>query len=400
MRPADSAFTDFDRRAMARAMVLAERGAETAHPNPRVGCVITRGNQIIAEGWHERAGGPHAEAAALRALAAPAEGTTVYVTLEPCSHHGRTPPCAEALIAARVARVIYAIDDPNPRVAGGGAAALRAAGIEVASGLMASEAEEANIGFFMRMRKGRPFVRVKMGTSLDGRVALSNGASRWITGEAARNDVQRWRARSSAVLTGIGTVLADDPQLTVRLPGVQRQPLRIVLDTKLRTPPSARILDASAPTMIFTQAGSVSGEAARVAKGVRIERASADSLGLSAERPARAEAHTAAARERVAAESTAGSIEQLVNLHSMVARLAQLEINEVLVEAGPTLGGAFVQHGLADELVLYMAPKLLGPQARPLFDLPRLVDLQQATRFRIIEQTLIGEDLRLRLRPT
>ncbi len=385
---ADTTFTDFDRRAMARALELAERGADTTHPNPRVGCVIASGNQIIAEGWHERAGGPHAEAAALRALAAPAKGTTVYVTLEPCNHHGRTPPCAEALIAARVARVIYAIDDPNPSVAGGGAAALRAAGIEVASGLMACEAEESNIGFFMRMRKGRPFVRVKMGTSLDGRVALHNGASRWITGEPARNDVQRWRARSSAVLTGIGTVLADDPQLNVRLPGTQRQPLRVVLDSELRTPPTARILDPSAATMVFTQTGSAAAEATLVAKGARIERTGADSLARSAERAAPAEA------------AVAGSNEPMVNLHSMLARLAKLEINEVLVEAGPTLSGAFVQHRLADELLLYMAPKLLGPEARPLFDLPRLEDLQQTTRFRIIEQTLIGEDLRLRLRPT
>jgi diaminohydroxyphosphoribosylaminopyrimidine deaminase / 5-amino-6-(5-phosphoribosylamino)uracil reductase len=369
---ADTTFTEFDRRAMARALELAERGAETTHPNPRVGCVIAHGDRIIAEGWHERAGGPHAEVAALRALAGPAAGTTVYVTLEPCSHHGRTPPCAEALIAARVARVIYAIDDPNPQVAGRGAAALRTAGIEVASGLMASEAHEANIGFFMRMSKGRPFVRVKMGASLDGRVALSNGASRWITGEAARNDVQRWRARSSAVLTGIGTVLADDPQLNVRLPGGQRQPLRVVLDSELRTPATARILDASAPTLIFTQTGTAAAEAALVAKGARIERPA--NAGISSE--------------------------PTVNLHSMLSRLAKLEINEVLVEAGPTLSGAFVQHGLADELLLYMAPKLLGPQARPLFDLPLLEDLQQAARLRIIEQTLIGEDLRLRLRPT
>lgn len=393
-------FTDFDRRAMARALELAERGAETTHPNPRVGCVIARGEQIIAEGWHERAGGPHAEAAALNALAAgmsmssrssggagasataatsvpaasapnpAAAGATVYVNLEPCSHHGRTPPCADALIAARVGRVVFAIEDPNPEVAGRGAAALRAVGIEVASGLMAAEAEEINAGFLMRMRADRPFVRVKMGTSLDGRVALANGKSHWITGEAARHDVQRWRARSSAILTGIGTVLVDDPQLNVRRPGTERQPLRVVLDSELRTPITSRILDSSAPTLIFTQTGSAAAEAALIARGVRVER------------PA----------------GTGGLVPPHVDLRAMLARLAALGINELLVEAGPTLSGVFVQHCLADELLLYMAPKLLGPQARPLFDLPLLEDLQQARAFRIIDQTLIGEDLRLRLR--
>jgi diaminohydroxyphosphoribosylaminopyrimidine deaminase / 5-amino-6-(5-phosphoribosylamino)uracil reductase len=366
-------FTDFDRRAMARALELAERGAETTHPNPRVGCVIARGEQIIAEGWHERTGGPHAEAAALSALAAaggtPA-GATVYVTLEPCSHYGRTPPCADALIAARVGRVVFAIEDPNPQVAGRGAGALRSAGIEVASGLMAAEAEEINVGFLMRMRKGRPFVRVKMGASLDGRVALANGKSHWITGEAARNDVQRWRARSSAVLTAIGTVLVDDPQLNVRLPDTKRQPLRVILDSELRTPLTAKILDSSAPTLIFTQTGSAAAEAALVAKGVRIER------------PA----------------STGAALPPVVDLRAMLSRLGELGINEVLVEAGPTVSGVFVRHCLADELLLYMAPKLLGPQARPLFDLPLLEDLQAAPRFRIIDQRLIGEDLRVRLR--
>jgi diaminohydroxyphosphoribosylaminopyrimidine deaminase/5-amino-6-(5-phosphoribosylamino)uracil reductase len=369
----ESTFTDFDRRAMARALELAERGAETTHPNPRVGCVIARGEQIIAEGWHERTGGPHAEAAALSALAAaggtPA-GATVYVTLEPCSHYGRTPPCADALIAARVGRVVFAIEDPNPQVAGRGAGALRSAGIEVASGLMAAEAEEINVGFLMRMRKGRPFVRVKMGASLDGRVALANGKSHWITGEAARNDVQRWRARSSAVLTAIGTVLVDDPQLNVRLPDTKRQPLRVILDSELRTPLTAKILDSSAPTLIFTQTGSAAAEAALVAKGVRIER------------PA----------------STGAALPPVVDLRAMLSRLGELGINEVLVEAGPTVSGVFVRHCLADELLLYMAPKLLGPQARPLFDLPLLEDLQAAPRFRIIDQRLIGEDLRVRLR--
>jgi diaminohydroxyphosphoribosylaminopyrimidine deaminase/5-amino-6-(5-phosphoribosylamino)uracil reductase len=375
----DSSFSDFDRRAMARALELAERGAETVHPNPRVGCVITRGDQIIAEGWHERAGGLHAEAAALQTLRASRAGSaragdaqalnladcTAYINLEPCSHYGRTPPCADALIAAHIGRVVYAIDDPNPQVAGKGAAKLRAAGVKVESGLMAAAAEEKNVGFLRWKRTGRPFVRIKMGTSLDGRIALANGKSQWITSEAARADVQRWRARSSAVLTGIGTVLADDPRLNVRLPGAQRQPLRVILDSDLRIPPTAQILDASAPTVIFTRVPNAAAEAALLAKGARIERAP--------------EQHG-------------------VNLHAVLRRLGELDMNEVLVEAGPTLSGAFVQSGLADELLLYIAPKLLGPQARPLFNLPLLEDLQDARRFRIIDQALIGDDLRIRLR--
>lgn len=357
-----TAFSEFDRRAMSRALELAERGAETTHPNPRVGCVIARGTQIIAEGWHERAGGPHAEVVALQKLSpggvSAAEGCTAYVTLEPCSHHGKTPPCVNALIAARLGRVVYAIDDPNPEVSGRGAASLRAAGIEVISGLMAGEAEAVNEGFLMRMRAGRPFVRVKLGASIDGRIALANGKSQWITGESARDDVQRWRARSSAVLTGIGTVLADDPQLNVRSSGAQRQPLRVVLDSESRTPASARIRDASAPTLILTRSDIGGDEQGR--------------------------------------QSLQGV--QGLDLKAVLAKLGSLEMNEVLVEAGPRLSGAFVRQGLADELLIYMAPKLLGPQARPLFDLPLLEDLQQAPRFRIIEQRLIGEDLRVRLR--
>jgi diaminohydroxyphosphoribosylaminopyrimidine deaminase/5-amino-6-(5-phosphoribosylamino)uracil reductase len=245
---------------------------------------------------------------------------------------------------------------------------------------MAPEAEAINAGFLMRMRSGRPFVRVKMGTSLDGRVALANGKSQWITGEAARNDVQRWRARSAAVLTGIGTVLADNPQLNVRIPGTQRQPLRVILDSELRTPATARILDASAPTMIFTQTGSADAEAALVAKGAAIERQATTDRAAIVER---------SKDQRAPSRPT-------VSLPAMLSRLGELGINEVLVEAGPTLSGAFLQCGLADELLLYMAPTLLGPQARPLFDLPLLEDLQQAPQFRIIEQILIGDDLRLR----
>lgn len=373
-------FTDFDRRAMARALELAARGLNTTHPNPRVGCVIARDGRIVAEGWHERAGGPHAEVVALRALAASAgesaaAGTTVYITLEPCSHHGRTPPCVDALVAARVGRVIFAIPDPNPLVAGRGIGVLERAGIEVLSGLMAAEAEEMNAGFLKRMRTGRPFVRVKMGMSLDGRTALANGASKWITGDKAREDVQHWRARSSAVLTGIGTVLADDPQLNVRLSGTERQPVRVILDSMLRISPGARILDGSAPSLVFAASGrsteGAGGSAARaLPASVRVELCSS------------------------AKDGTRG-----LDLDEVLQRLGAMEMNEVLVEAGPTLSGALVRQGLVDELLVYMAPSLLGPAARPLLDLPLLEDLKQAPQFRFIEQTCAGQDLRLRLRP-
>src|SRR6267378_4375155 len=239
-------FSDYDRLAMQRALSLAARGLASTDPNPRVGCVIAQGTQTVAEGWHARAGEAHAEVVALQAAGQQAAGATVYVTFEPCCHHGRTPPCVEALTQAGVARVVYAATDPNPQVNGRGAEALRAAGITVEAGLLEREALELNCGFVKRMQQGRPWVRLKLAMSLDGRSALAGGASRWISGEAARADVQRWRARSSAILTGIGTVLADDPQLDLRLPAAAsghgpRQPLRVVLDRHLRTPPGARL---------------------------------------------------------------------------------------------------------------------------------------------------------------
>jgi diaminohydroxyphosphoribosylaminopyrimidine deaminase/5-amino-6-(5-phosphoribosylamino)uracil reductase len=298
----------------------------------------------------------------------------VYVTLEPCSHHGRTPPCVEALIAARVARVVYALDDPNPLVSGRGAAALRAAGIAVESGLMAPEAAELNAGFIKRMQHGRPLVRVKLAMSLDGRTALASGASQWITGEAARRDVQRWRARSSAVLTGIGTVLTDDPRLDVRLPqdpnaGKRRQPLRIVLDTQLRTPSGARLLEGGGEVLILSALGAEENvrAAALTARGARIE-----SLPLVAGR---------------------------LGLEALLDRLGELELNEVLVEAGATLAGELLRAGLADELLLYIAPKLLGPAGRPLVALPELADIGAAPAFTLVDTLQLGEDLRLRLRP-
>jgi diaminohydroxyphosphoribosylaminopyrimidine deaminase/5-amino-6-(5-phosphoribosylamino)uracil reductase len=247
-------FSDFDRFAMTRALELAARGLETTDPNPRVGCVIARGDRIIGEGWHQRAGEAHAEAVALNAARGEnTEGTTVYVTLEPCSHHGRTPPCMEALIAAHVGRVVFAVGDPDPRVSGRGAQGLHAAGIRVESGLMEAEAMELNVGYMGRLRDGRPWVRLKLAMSLDGRTALANGVSQWITSEASRTDVQHWRARSSAILTGAGTILSDDPRLDVRLPGEnRRQPLRVVLDSRLRTPPNARLFTTGGDVVLLT----------------------------------------------------------------------------------------------------------------------------------------------------
>ena len=369
----DDMFSDFDRFAMQRALTLAVRGLETTDPNPRVGCVIAQRGRIIGEGWHERAGEPHAEVAALRAAGSQAAGAAVYVTLEPCSHHGRTPPCVEALIAARVARVVIAADDPNPLVDGKGASALRAAGIAVESGLLAEEATALNAGFIKRMRSGRPQVRVKLAMSLAGRTALANGESRWITGEAARADVHHWRARSSAVLTGVGTVLADDPRLDVRLPGEaggpRRQPLRVILDTELRTPADARLFEVPGEVLILT--GLTSPDDARAAsltaRGARIE-----SLPMEGSRLA---------------------------LPAVLDRLGELELNEVLVEAGATLAGEMWRQSLADELLLYVGPCLLGPSGRALVAMPPPAQLADAPAFTIAEAQQLGEDLRLRLRP-
>ncbi len=368
-------FSDFDRFAMQRALTLAARGLETTDPNPRVGCVIAQRGRVVAEGWHERAGEAHAEAAALAAAGAQARGADVYVTLEPCSHHGRTPPCVEALAAAQVARVVYAMADPNPQVDGRGAAALRAAGISVEAGLLAQEAAELNAGFVKRMRHGRPLVRVKLAMSLDGRTALASGESRWITGDVARADVQHWRARSSAVLTGVGTVLADDPRLDVRLPDeipgrARRQPLRIVLDTRLRTPPASRLLQVGGgEVLILTGVTSADDPraAALAGRGARLE-----SLPMAGGRLA---------------------------LPAVLDRLGELELNEVLVEAGATLAGELLRQGLIDELLLYVGPRLLGPEARSLVTLPDPGALEHAPSFAFFETQQLGEDLRLRLRP-
>ena len=366
-------FSDFDRFAMQRALTLATRGLETTDPNPRVGCVIARSGRIVGEGWHERAGDAHAEVRALRAAGDQAAGATAYVTLEPCNHQGRTPPCVAALTAARIARVVYAIADPNPLVNGQGAHALRLAGVHVEAGLNADEARELNAGFIKRMQQGRPWMRLKLAMSLDGRTALANGESRWITSEAAREDVQRWRARSSAILSGVGTVLADDPRLNVRLPTEdgreRRQPLRAVLDSRLRTPPTARLFDDGGEVLIFTGDGKL--EEARLGtlstRGARIE-----SLPL---------------------------VDGWLSLGAVADRLGELEANEVLIEAGPTLAGELLRQGLVDELLLYMAPKLLGPTGRALIAMPELAALEDAPGFTVLDVQRVGEDLRLRLRP-
>jgi diaminohydroxyphosphoribosylaminopyrimidine deaminase / 5-amino-6-(5-phosphoribosylamino)uracil reductase len=358
-------FNRFDHFAMARALELAGRGLTTTQPNPRVGCVIARETRILGEGWHERAGGAHAEVMALEAAGAAAAGATAYVTLEPCSHFGRTPPCADALVRARIARVVFALRDPNPKVGGAGAQRLRESGIEVQCGLLAHEAEELNSGYLSRMRRGRPWVRVKLGMSLDGRTALANGVSRWITGQAARDDVQQWRARSCVVLSGIGTVLADDPRLDVRLAAAERQPLRVILDSRLRTPPAARALKSPGSALLFTALDDAARQSALEQQGARIERLSDSPLDLV----------------------------------RVLARLGELEMNEVLVEAGPTLAGEFVRAALADELLLYVAPLLLGPQARALVELPEILKLEAAPRFALLDTQALGADLRLRLRP-
>ena len=351
-----------DSQWMARAFRLAERGLYTTSPNPRVGCVLVKDGKVVGEGWHERAGEQHAEAHALRAAGKSALGATAYVTLEPCSHHGRTPPCADALIVAGVSRVVAAMQDPNPLVAGQGLQKLRAAGIEVECGLMEASARELNVGFIARMTRGTPWVRSKIASSLDGRTALANGTSKWITGEAARRDVQHWRARSCAVLTGIGTVLSDDPQLNVRVMPAGRQPLRVVLDSELRISSKARILH-DGQALIYTACP-------ERAKHKEIEAAGAEVLALA-------------------------DPDGKVDLPAVMRDLARRGINEVLVEAGRTLNGALLRAGLVDELVLYLAPQLLGDAARGLADLGELAQLEQRVELQWQDVRQVGSDLRI-----
>jgi len=388
-------FSAIDATHMAHALRLAERGLFTTQPNPRVGCVIAHGERVVGQGWHQRAGQPHAEVYALREAGEQARGATAYVTLEPCAHHGRTPPCADALMAAGVARVLIAAEDPFPQVAGKGVEKLRAAGIAVESGLMRDAAREINIGFFSRIERHRPWVRVKLAMSLDGRTALANGASAWITGEAARADVQRWRARSSAILTGSGTVLADNPRLTVRLAAspacsgeaasaslsdpaptllceqVREQdmafvpPLRVVLDRHLRTPAGSHVLDGQTPTLLLHAHDATIFDD----RFTHVERMAVPEEG------------------------------DTLDLHAILALLAERDCSELHVEAGPTLCGALFAAGLVDELLLYVAPVLLGDAARPLMHVPALTDMAARWHLHVMDQRQVGMDWRIRLRP-
>lgn len=356
-------FSADDARHMARALQLAEQGLYTTDPNPRVGCVIVKDGAVVGEGWHVRAGEPHAEALALRAAAVHARDADVYVTLEPCCHHGRTPPCTDALIGAGVRRVVAAMQDPNPQVAGGGFAALARTGITHATGLMQAEAEALNPGFIARMRRGRPYVRIKIAASLDGRTALADGESRWITGEPARADVQCWRARSSAIMTGIGTLLADDPALTVRAFDIGRAPLRVIVDANLRTPPSAQVLRAPGRALIAT----ASTDAERI-RGLT-------SAGAEVVRYARAGAR--------------------VDLGMLMRGLAEREINEVLVEAGTKLCGALLEARLVDEIVVYFAPHIMGDSERAMFHLPPLARMSDRVALDIVDARALGRDWRI-----
>lgn len=363
-----------DRRWMKKALELARRGLHTTDPNPRVGCLLVRDGQRVGSGWHLRAGGPHAEARALREAGSAARGATCYVTLEPCSHTGRTGPCVDALLRAGVARVTYASRDPNPRVSGGGAKLLREAGIEVSGGILEAEARELNPGFFSRCERGRPWVRVKLAASLDGRTALANRKSRWITSPEARQDGHGWRARSSAIATGIGTLLADDPRLDARRPdlGEIQPPARVVLDSQLRTPPAARLFSRPGATYVLHCAPASSAVEGRIGElrkaGAEIRRLPTGSDG------------------RVA-------------LPAVMGLLAELEFNEVQVEAGAVLSGALLRRNLMDELLLYTAPVLLGDGAAGLFQLPPLSDMENRPSFRVVEAGRAGPDLRLLLAP-
>jgi diaminohydroxyphosphoribosylaminopyrimidine deaminase/5-amino-6-(5-phosphoribosylamino)uracil reductase len=351
---------------MARALRLAEAGAFTTKPNPMVGCVLAHGESIVGEGFHARRGEPHAEVHALQAAGDRARGAVAYVTLEPCAHQGATPPCADALIAAGVARVVAAARDPFPQVDGVGLQRLRDAGIAVETGLMEAAARHANRGFFSRIERGRPWLRVKLAMSLDGRTALADGASKWISGEAARADVQRWRARSGALLTASGTVLSDDPRLTVRLgddtPFVA--PLRVVLDVGLATPTRSHVLDDAAPTLFFH----------------------APDVKLSAD---------LRSRERVPVAAPGG----LLDLDAVLRELATRGVNEVQVEAGATLAGALLRDGHVDELLLYVAPVLLGDRGRPLFVGVDPLRMDERIGFRTVDSRQVGDDLRLLLEP-
>lgn len=361
----DSSRTGFDAadsRFMARAMQLAWRGRYTAHPNPRVGCVLVKSGKIVGEGWHRKTGEAHAEIAALAAAGNSASGASAYVTLEPCSHHGKTPPCSDALIQAGISEVIIAMQDPFPKVAGSGIAALTRAGVPVRSGLMAAEAQKLNEGFISRLRHRRPFVRLKIAASLDGCTSMKDGQSQWITGAEARSDVQRFRAASGAIMTGVGSVLADDPSLTVRDKDLtDLQPLRVILDSRLRMPLSACMLTLPGETAVFC---------------------------VDDTRRKVVEAAGAAVHKCTASNGQ-------VDLAEVLQELADRQVNDVLVEAGPLLAGALLTSGLVDELVIYQAPHIMGSQTRGMFLTPQWLKLEQRIELDIVDMRKFGRDTRI-----
>ncbi len=358
---------------MAHALRLAEQGLYSTTPNPRVGCVIVKNGVVIGEGAHLKAGEPHAEVLAMRQASANGHthlnGADIYITLEPCSHHGRTPPCAEALIKAGASRVIVAMQDPNPQVAGRGLALLKQHHIAVTIGVMEAEARQLNAGFISRMTRGMPFVRSKIAASLDGRTALANGESKWITGEAARLDVQHWRAQSCAILTGVGTVLADNPNMTVRLETNQRprQPLRVIVDSLLRTSPDALILQGGKTLVVYASD-----------PNHQLSKFSADNVEL------------------LNIPDKTGK----VCLKTLLQVLATREINEVMCEAGQNLNGALLTQNLIDELLVYVAPFILGNDAMSMFAIPKLSSMQQRVQLALIDTLQVGNDLRLRFKPS
>lgn len=365
-----SASTDFsaeDHRFMARALQLAERGLFTTMPNPRVGCVIVKDGEIVGEGWHERAGEAHAEVNALNAAGDHANDATLYVTLEPCCHSGRTPPCTDAVIAAGVKRVVSAMTDPNPKVARQGLAQLEDSDIEVANGCCEAEANTLNPGFVKRMQTGLPWVRVKSAASLDGKTAMASGESKWITGEAARADVAQWRARSCAIVTGISTVLADDPRLSARVDGLERQPLRVVLDSQLRISENARLLKEPGDVLVVTIMKDAS-------QHKKLERTGAEILAV---------------------EQKSGKID----LSNLLVELGHRKINEVLVETGAQLAGTFAEQGLVNEFVIYLAPQLLGNDGRGMLNMPQVSQLDETITLDISSVRQIGGDLRIVARP-
>lgn len=370
-------FTPLDQNYMRRALELAERGLYTTTPNPHVGAVVVKDNRILGEGWHQVAGEPHAEVLAIReakdkAGAEAVKGSTLYVTLEPCSHQGRTPPCADLLVAEGVARVVAAMEDPNPKVAGRGFAKLRAAGIDVRVGLLESDARELNIGFILRMTRGLPWVRLKVAASLDGKTALANGNSQWITGPEARRDGHAYRARSCAILTGIGTVAEDNPQLNVRDVVTSRQPLKIIVDSNLQISQDAKILKEG-KVLIVCAVGDAAGR--ETVSGASEKRAALRDKGL----------------EVLSLPGVNGK----VDLQGLMKELAKRDLNEIHVESGFKLNGSMLREECVDEILIYFAASIIGHTGQGMFNLPELTDLEERRKLRIHRVNLVGPDLRL-----